>query len=36
VAKTIFVGKNYFCHPGFFRGKKRFFFNDWQKPANPA
>jgi len=35
-AKTIFAGKNYFCHPGFFPRKNRFFSTDWQKPANPG
>ena len=31
--KTIFAGKNYFCHHSFSVEKKRFSTN-WQKPAN--
>jgi len=34
VAKFIFAGKNYFCHPIFFMEKKPFSTNR-QKPAKP-
>jgi len=35
VAKTIFAGKNYFCHPSFFREKKTVFFHRLAKTCQP-
>jgi len=31
----IFTGKNYFCHPVFFQGKKTFFFHQPAKTCQP-